>query len=262
MATSDRPVRLYALALTSSAKEPSYREIVTHGQLMNERGINTHYADFSDLKADVTYIVYITGREEAGTIVGTPIGACSVVIAQTTNAPLTCPMGYGIQEDGKIGLVPCSGRGNCISGVCYCNVDYSGTNCSHVQEMVIDRPNDQYTLIHTTLLLKGKLSESAENIQAALRVLLSTKLSVPPNQVQIRKWDVIHTEISSLARTSAHIQRHAKTTASPQIQAILTLVVKHDEKEEKYAQLSTLLASSTLLDTNDILISSVDVDMR
>lgn len=228
---------------------------------MTEERVNTYYADFSQLDPETTYVVYITGREEAGTIVGTPIRESSVIITQTSGSAVSCPKGFGLSENGTIEMVSCSGHGRCVSGVCYCDVEFSGLSCDRVREMILDRPDDRFVFIQGYMVLKGVMKDSSDTIQTALRVFLASMTSIPLNQVQIRKWDFIYTEIASLARASSHVQRrhHSAQSSTIQIAVSFTLVVDRVEGTKKFAELSAILRKETALKQWETILASLEV---
>lgn len=231
---------------------------------MVEEGINAYSADFSELDPDTTYVVYITGREEAGTIVGTSIHESSIIISRTSGTSVSCPEGFGLLDNGTIDLVSCSGHGRCVSGVCYCDVEFSGLSCDRVREIVLDRPDDRFVFIQGSMVLKGVVKESSDAIQTALRVFLSSTISIPLNQVQIRKWDFIYTEIASLARASSHVQRkhHSAQSSAIQIAVSFTLVVNRVEGTQKLAELSAILKKETALKQSETILALLEVGIE
>ena len=231
---------------------------------MVEEGVNAYSADFSDLDPDTTYVVYISGREEAGTIVGTPIRESSIIISRTSGSSVSCPKGFGLLDNGTIDLVSCSGHGRCVSGVCYCDVEFSGVSCDRVREIVLDRPDDRFVFIQGSMVLKGVMKESSDAIQTALRVFLSSTISIPLNQVQIRKWDFIYTEIASLSRASSHVQRkhHSAQSSTIQIAVSFTLVFNRVEGTQKITELSAILRKEAVLKQSDTVLAYLEVGME
>lgn len=231
---------------------------------MTEDGVNSYSVDFSDMDPDTTYVVYITGREEAGTIVGTSIHESSIIVSHSSGTSVQCPKGFGLSENGTIDMVSCSGHGKCVSGVCYCDVEFSGLSCDRVREMVLDRPDDRFVFIQGHLLLKGVMKESSNTLQTALRVFLSTAVSIPLNQVQIRKWDFIYTEIASLTRASSHVQRrhHSSQSSAIQIAVSFTLVVNRVEGAHKLAELSSVLQKEAVLKQSETILAVMEVNIE
>ena len=120
MVTTSKPSQLFALLVSSSASEPSYHDIVAHGQSLKEvDNLNTYAVDFSQLSPSTVYKVYISGREKAGTAIESSVDETFTTL-NTDGSIYTkeslCPVGWMMNTQGELEKSACSGHGSCVSG--------------------------------------------------------------------------------------------------------------------------------------------------
>lgn len=271
MVTTSKPSQLFALLVSSSASEPTYHDIVTHGKSLTEVDkLNTYAVDFSQLSPSTVYRVYISGREKSGTMIESSVDEIFTTLnadgSAFTNKSI-CPVGWMMNMKGELEKSACSGHGTCVSGKCVCDSDYIGTNCAAVKEMTVDSATDDTWLLHSDWQLTGMAEEDEDLMvyfQTSVRQQLAEKLSISITAVQIREWTVFHTQLSQLfkpqGRSRGYSQspkRRMQETDSFLLHVHVSCVVPSGKGNEKMEQLNSLSLTSNHFDSNSLKTTSV-----
>ncbi len=271
MVTTSKPSQLFALLVSSSASEPSYHDIVAHGQSLKEvDNLNTYAVDFSQLSPSTVYKVYISGREKAGTAIESSVDETFTTL-NTDGSIYTkeslCPVGWMMNTQGELEKSACSGHGSCVSGKCICDSDYMGTNCAAAKEMTVDTATQDEWLLHSDWQLTGMAEEDEDLMvffQTALRQQVASELSISITAVQIREWTVFHTQLSQLFKpqgrsrgSSQSPKRRMQETDSFLLHIHLSCVLPSEKGDEKMKQLNSLSLASPHFDNNSIKTTSI-----
>lgn len=233
-----------AVLSTSSHYQPSFKDIWLHGKEMTRGADNRHSIDFFDLKPGGTYDVFVSGREEFGTVIQPQRIQFETL---RVKEQLVCPVGWVLTEDSNGSQVDCSGNGVCSEGVCQCHDGYRESACQLVKEEVLEAATPSTVLLHLTATLKGSFSNSLDLTQYAQTSLhkgwtpplpsllvIASVLSVAVTRVHIRQWVFLREGVSSLSRRK-------ENESTGEVHVMLTVAVARSEGEKMHCSLSEAL---------------------
>ena len=126
--SSSKPIQLWSLIVKSSIKAiPSERTIMTEGQSSSSFSSSTILLH-TNLEENTEYIIYYTGQEETGSLIGNDISLTRITIKtrmkneediSSKSDGSLCESGLTISSiTKKLELAPCSNHGYCRQSQC------------------------------------------------------------------------------------------------------------------------------------------------
>ena len=158
--TSNKPVILYIIHYEKSlALTPSSSVITSSGLQMSSTQSQVYTANITNLQPETSYVVYLTGKEEFGPIIATPITDTrttftTVKHGEKPSEGQQCPKGWNL-NDGLLLYSQCSGHGICLDHQCKCYTPYTGDGCNMITGKDITSANSTHHLLHTAFSLSG-----------------------------------------------------------------------------------------------------------
>lgn len=126
--SSSKPIQLWSLIVKASIKTiPSERTIMTEGQSSSSFS-SSHLLYHTSLEENTEYIIYYTGQEETGSLIGNDISLTRITVKtklkneedfSSKSDGTLCESGWTVSSiTKKLELAPCSNHGYCQQSQC------------------------------------------------------------------------------------------------------------------------------------------------
>lgn len=165
--TANKASNLFVMHYPKSmAITPSSSVVMSTGIPMIASQSLLYTANITGLNPDSSYVVYVSGTEEFGPSIATPVSDTrtaftTVKTGEKPSEGKQCPKGWAV-IDGLLLYSQCSGNGICFDNQCTCYASYQGEGCNQLKGEDAIAANSTHHIIHSSFHLDTPSTEDQD----------------------------------------------------------------------------------------------------